>query len=192
MDARVLNLDSVFGRFLEAQHRHMYGPGKTVGWTEGFSCRRPVALQAGLFPEELPGAGGEDGEFVDRLQRATPRGVFDRSIIVEHITPSTWAGFWAQWEGRGVAVPFLRHLVHGLPWPRVVAERLAASLWSLLLALLIVPVAARALALAHHSAHGWRDVPSFLVLHLALVAAHRLGEWKGLLRLSRCGTAHAG
>ena len=192
VDARVLNLESVFGRFLEAQHRHMYGPGKAVGWTEGFSCRRSLALDVGLFPAQLPGAGGEDGEFVARLERATARGVVDRTIVVEHVTPSTWTDFWQQWEGRGVSVPFLRHLVHGAPWPRVVADRAAASLWSLLVMLLIAPVAGRALALAGHSARGWRDAPAFLLLHVVLVLAHRVGEWKGVRRLSRRRTVHAG
>jgi glycosyltransferase involved in cell wall biosynthesis len=191
VDARALNLESVFGRFLEAQHRLMYGPGKAVGWTEGFSCRRSLALDVGLFPEQLPGAGGEDGEFVARLKRAAAHSVFDRSIVVEHVTPSTWTDFWRQWEGRGVSVPILRHLVHGAPWPRVVAERMAASLWSLLLMLLIVPVVGRAIALTRHSARGWRDVPGFLVLRGALVTAHRIGEWKGLIRLSHRRAADA-
>src|SRR5207249_1879402 len=36
VEAQVVNTDSVFGRFLEAQHQHFYGGDNAVGWTEGF------------------------------------------------------------------------------------------------------------------------------------------------------------
>lgn len=192
VDARVVNIDSVFGRFLEAQHLYMYGGDTAIGWTEGFSCRRALAIDAGLFAEALPGAGGEDGEFVERLRRATARGVVDRSILVEHVTPATWPEFWRQWEGRGISVPFLRHLVHHVPLWRVVGERAAASLWSLVTMALIVPVVGRAIALGRYSARSWKDVPAFLVLYVVRVLAHRVGEWKGLAQLRRRVDRHAG
>jgi glycosyltransferase involved in cell wall biosynthesis len=64
VESSVINTDCVYGRFLQAQHQHLHGATPQLGWTEGFSCRRPLALQAGLFADALPGAGGEDGEFV--------------------------------------------------------------------------------------------------------------------------------
>lgn len=191
VDSEVINTDSVYGRFLQAQHEHFYGSDKPVGWTEGFSCRRALALQAGLFAEVMPGAGGEDGEFVERLARLTSRGVTDKTIVVPHITPSTMGDFWRQWQSRGVAVSFLRHRVHHVPWPMVIMERVAAGLWSLLLGLLAVPAVSRAVVLAGRSERRWSDVPSFVALSILQQLAHRVGEWKGMLRLYAGHTADA-
>ena len=183
VESDVINTDSVYGRFLQAQHEHFFGSDKPVGWTEGFSCRRSLALQAGLFAEVLPGAGGEDGEFVERLSALTSRGVTDKTIVVPHVTPSTMADFWRQWHGRGVAVPFLRHRVDHLSWPMLITERIAAGLWSLLLGLLGVPVISRAIALARRSKRRWSDVLLFVALSILQQLAHRAGEWQGMLRL---------
>lgn len=183
VESEVSNTDSVYGRFLQAQHEHFWGSDKPVSWTEGFSCRRALALQAGLFAEALPGAGGEDGEFLQRLSALTSRGVTDKTIVVSHVTPSTMGDFWHQWHSRGVSVPFLRHRVHHLSWPMLIAERIAAGVWSLLLGLLGVPVVSRAVALARRSKRRWSDVPSFVALGVLQQLAHRAGEWQGVLRL---------
>lgn len=183
VESAVINTDSVYGRFLEAQHQHLHGSTPQLGWTEGFSCRRALALQAGLFAEALPGAGGEDGEFVERLSALTHRGVTDRTIVVPHIVPATMIDFWRQWTSRGVAVPFLRHHVHHLAWPRLIAERIAASTWSLLLGLLAVPALVRGIKLARRSRRRCADLPSFVALTVLQQCAHRTGEWRGVLRL---------
>ena len=185
VEAQVINTESVFGRFQEAQHRYFYGGDNAVGWTEGFSCRRALALRVGLFSEELPGAGGEDGEFVQRLDRETKKGVIDKSIIVRHITPSTLRDFWLQWQGRGISVPFLRRRVHHVGWTFLIAERAAAGLWSLVLGLAVLPAIGRAVALAPHSERRWSDLTVFVGLTILQVVAHRVGEWKGLFRLCR-------
>ena len=190
VESSVINTDTVFGRFLEAQHQHLHGATPQLGWTEGFSCRRALALQAGLFPEALPGAGGEDGEFLRRLSALTSRGITDRTIVVPHVVPSTMADFWHQWTSRGVAVPFLRHHVHLLTWLRLIAERVAAACWSLLLGLLVFPVIIRAISLTRRS-HRWSDFPSFVALSVIQQAAHRSGEWRGLRRLYLAATAPA-
>lgn len=191
VDSEVINTDSVYGRFLQAQHQHFFGSDRPVTWTEGFSCRRALALQAGLFPEVLPGAGGEDVEFVERLSRLTNRGVIDKTIVVPHVTPSSMGDFWRQWHGRGVAVPFLRYRVHHLSWPMLITERIAAGLWSLLLVLLAVPAVSRAVVLAYLSQRRWLDLPSFLALGILQTLAHRVGEWQGMLRLYLADTADA-
>ena len=191
VESEVINTDSVYGRLLQAQHEHFFGSDKTVSWTEGFSCRRALALQAGLFAEALPGAGGEDGEFLERLSALTSRGVTDKTIVVPHVTPSTMGDFWRQWHSRGVNVPFLRHRVHHLSWPMLIAERIAAGVWSLLLGLLGVPVVSRAFALARRSKRRWSDVPSFVALIILQQLAHRVGEWQGVLRLYLADTTDA-
>lgn len=189
VEAEVPNTDSVYGRFLQAQHRYFYGTDEHVGWTQAFSCRRALALEAGLFPEELP-LGAEDSEFVRRLSTRTDRRIIDRTIVVRHVTPSTMHDFWRQWRDRGASLPFLRYRIHHVRWARLLAERAAAAAWSLLFVAAIVPIVWRTLGLASLSRRRWLDVPPFLALNVVQLLAHRLGEWQGVIRLAR-SPAHA-
>jgi hypothetical protein len=182
VEAAVANTDTVYGRFFQAQHDFLYGGDQPVGWSQAFSCRRTLAIEVGLFTELVP-AVGEDGEFVERLEHASPKGVVDKTIVVRHAVPYTRREFWRQWEGRGVALPLFRSRVGRTSSLRLLAERVAGSAWTAILILTIVPVAQRAAAMARRSQARWADLPSFLVLNVLQLLARRIGEWKGMLRL---------
>jgi glycosyltransferase involved in cell wall biosynthesis len=183
VDSEVSNLDAFTGRYIHAVHRLKYGAA-SVGWSEGFSCRREAALGA-LFPEEIPGAGGEDVEFVDRLLKAGRSWKVDYSICVKHRVPDTWRGFWAQFRGRGRAVPYIEHGLRKWPLALVTAVRAMVLAKTVFTALLLVPNAMHALQLAEHSPRGQRDAPVLWVTHHAMLAAHRTGEWQTLIQLWR-------
>jgi glycosyltransferase involved in cell wall biosynthesis len=183
VEAAVPATDAACERFFQAQHHYLYGDDREVGWSQAFSCRRSLAVCAGLFAEALPVPGGEDGEFVERLSARTTKRVVDKTIIVHHVTPSTVGDFWRQWHGRGVAVPFVRRRMHHIAWPMLVAERLAAAVWSALLVVSIVPMLRRAALLTPLSARGWSDLPRFFGLSVLQLLAQRTGEWNGMLRL---------
>jgi glycosyltransferase involved in cell wall biosynthesis len=187
VEAAVATSDAAYERFFQAQHHYLYGGEREVGWSQAFSCRRPLAVRAGLFTEALPVPGGEDGEFVDRLAACTTRLVTDKTIVVHHVSPNTMGDFWRQWQGRGVAVPFLRRRVHHITWPWLIAERLAAAAWSALLVVTVVPMIRRAVLLTPLSARGWSDLPSFLGLSVLQLLAQRTGEWIGMCRLYASG-----
>ena len=178
----VANASSVYARFFYAQQQHLHDSKGAVGWSQAFSCRRPLAVQAGLFPETFP-AVGEDGEFVRRLENVSSRRVVDKSIVVSHVVPDTMSEFWKQWHGRGIGVPFFRHDTQHVSWPRLLAERTAASLWSVLLIATVLPVIWRAGAIASLSTRGWRDLPAFTALTVLQTVAHRTGEWRAIVRL---------
>ena len=154
VEAAVPTTDASYERFVQAQHHYLYGAEREVGWSQAFSCRRSLAIRAGLFPEALPVPGGEDGEFVRRLSACTMNRVTDKSIVVHHVSPSTMRDFWKQWQGRGIAVPFVRQRVHQIRWPILIVERLAAALWSALLVVTVVPMIRRAALLTPLSARG--------------------------------------
>lgn len=185
VEARVENLDDATGRFLQAEHALRYGPARRrVGWTEGFSCRRDLARTA-RFPEEIPGAGGEDVVFFWRVRAADAAWRLERSIVVTHRTPSTLREFWRQWQGRGEAVPYLERRVFDLPMGIVVARRALAALWSLTLAVTLVAPVIGAWRRASRSPRGLRDLPVFWALDHVRLAAHRSGEWRSLIRMWR-------
>ena len=183
VEAAVPTTDASYERFFQAQHHYLYGAEREVGWSQAFSCRRSLAIRAGLFPEALPVPGGEDGEFVQRLSACTMNRVTDKSIVVHHVSPSTMRDFWKQWQGRGIAVPFVRQRVHQIRWPILIVERLAAALWSALLVVTVVPMIRRAALLTPLSARGWSDLPPFFGLSILQLLAQRIGEWKGMFRL---------
>jgi glycosyltransferase involved in cell wall biosynthesis len=183
VDSEVSNLDAFTGRYIHAVHRLKYGAA-TVGWSEGFSCRRDAALAAS-FPEEIPGAGGEDVEFVDRLRAAGHTWKVDYSISVKHRVPETWAGFWAQFRGRGRAIPYIEHGLKKLPLPIVTARRAVVLAKTIVVAALVVPNVLYALRLSQVSPGGRRDAPMLWLTHHAMLAAHRQGEWESLAKLWR-------
>jgi glycosyltransferase involved in cell wall biosynthesis len=183
VESRVANLGDATGRFMHAEHLLDYGP-TSVGWSEGFSCRRDAALGA-LFPEEIPGAGGEDVEFVQRLLRGGNRWRVDYSIEVAHRVPATLVDFWRQFAGRGRAVPHIERGVRRRGIALVTTRRTLAAARSLIAAAMLLPNAVRAYRLAQRSPEGLRDVATFwLLLHLR-IAAHRIGEWQSLIEMAR-------
>lgn len=183
VEARVANLGSMFGRYSDALHLLRYGRDYH-GWTEGFSCRREAALGVG-FPEEIPGAGGEDVEFVDRLGRAGYRGQMERSISVRHVVPDTLSGFWSQYAGRGPAVPHIERRLRHKSRVVVVARRTVAAVRTIAVTATIVPQTLTAVRLARRSRCGLRDAPAFWVLHHLLFIALRCGEWQTLREMAR-------
>ncbi|MEX2226023.1 MAG: glycosyltransferase [Dehalococcoidia bacterium] len=183
VQSRVFNTDCATGRFLQATHDLEYGP-EAVGWTEGFSCRRDAASQA-RFPEELPGVGGEDVEFVERLRRARLPWRVDYDIVVSHRVPATLCAFWTQWRWRGNAIPYIDLRLRKRPIELVVARRALATMKSAAFVAAVYPMLRRALDRAAASPRGRRDLPMFWLLAHMQVAAHRAGEWEtiaGLLR----------
>ncbi len=183
VESRVQNIDVVPGRYIDALH-HLYYGETTVGWSEGFSCRREAALAA-AFPEEIPGAGGEDVEFVDRLLRAGYRWKVDYSIVVAHRVPDSLGGFWQQMHGRGRAVPYIEHALKKMPLPLVTLRRVLAWGKSLVTALLVVPNMVLAVRAARRSPRGLADVPAFWFAEHVLVVASRTGEARSLRELWR-------
>lgn len=187
VDSRVANLNCVAGRYIDAVHRANYGAAN-VGWSEGFSCRREAALAA-AFPEEIPGAGGEDVEFLERLLRLGYRWQVEYSICVAHRVPSSLAGFWEQCRGRGRSIPYCETALKRWPLPFVTARRAAAWIKTLVVAGLLVPNVVTAARLASKSPRGMRDLPAMWFAHHMLFAAHRAGEMQGLRELWRARKA---
>ncbi len=179
VEARAANMEDLFARFMQAIHDLMYkadpAEGK-VDWSEGWSCRREVALAVGGFPEEFPGASGEDAIFVNRLLGRYRR-VYDPNIAVTHYVPHTLKDFWKQRLGRGRGAAYRRFGYEKVPprlWPMLRAWA-GMLLW---LGTFVGPLW-QAARLAQASPCGWRDWPG-MVWALGLDAVgHQLGYWRG-------------
>jgi len=100
-ESRVANTEQLIPALLQAVHELEFGNRNDLVWSEGWSCRRKVLEQVGLFDESFPAAGGEDAAFGFSLVRSGFRRTQDHSIVVRHITPHTLMGLIQQMVGRG-------------------------------------------------------------------------------------------
>jgi glycosyltransferase involved in cell wall biosynthesis len=181
----VVNVQTAWCRYVRAQHIHEFGDFTRVGWTEGFSCLTEAARAVGMFCEDLPGAGGEDGDFVERLERQFGAGTIDAGVVVPHVMPEQFRPFFFQWYGRGKSIPFVERAIkkHGVI--ATIARRLAAWSMSVLLLVSIVPVARYGWKLTRHSSRGAADFLAFSGARVVQVVAHRMGEVAGLIGMLR-------
>jgi glycosyltransferase involved in cell wall biosynthesis len=185
VESRVANTAALIPRYLEALHRRTYAGADWIEWTEGFSCRRTAALEAGLFPETpLPLLAGEDGYFGTRMA-ARFRKVIDRSIVVPHVAPETVREFWHQQAGRGRANGRYYFFLEHNALPRLVARALIKTVRSGLAVGLVVPAVASCLRLRRHTPRGLRDLPGFCAVFALTEAAHTYGEWQGVRDIVR-------
>ncbi len=97
VEARVSNTEHLFARFVDAQHL-VEGQGDAYSkneWTEGYSCRKEVAIKAGLFPVlPITIKAGEDGYFGNQIKKLGFKKVVDLSICVSHVAPYKFGDFW--------------------------------------------------------------------------------------------------
>ena len=184
VESKVADASTAVSRFQQAVHELNYPGMRGVGFSQAFSCRRELAAEA-RFPEELPGCGGEDGEFFDRVKAMGSRCVQEPGIVVEHVLPTDVPSLWRQAVKRGRAAPFVDRHLRGLSLRVVIARRALSTARAVAGTVLAVPALGRAVRLARRSPEGFRDVPSFWLLHHLFLAGQKTGEWKGVLAVAR-------
>lgn len=117
----ISNSENIYARYIDLHIRLNHQSGiyrkwaQDLGffWTEGFSVLREKALQTELFPSgfAVPIEAGEDVRFVNQLRTLPCQGIFDDSIIVEHIAPSSLKEYWRIRKGRGAGTPQIRRFI---------------------------------------------------------------------------------
>ncbi len=186
VESRAANREHLFARYVQACHDLAYKSNPVQGnydWSEGWSCRREIALAVGGFPEEFPGASGEDAIFVNRLVEGGYRRVYDPAIVVTHFVPHTLNEFWKQRLGRGRGTAYRRFGYERVPprlWPMLRAWT-GALLW---LSTIVLPLW-QAARLARVSPRGWRDWPGMVWAIILDTAGHQLGYWRGYRQMAR-------
>lgn len=187
VESTVANPESVYARFIEAEHRFYYGSADEIEWTEGFSCRRAAILDIGLFPVgfPVPICAGEDGFVGQKLSAKGYRKVIDRSIVVRHTAPSSLSEYWFQQVGRGKGFSQVRVFLRGMPFSRALRRTAVKSIGVGLRILLIFPLLFKAWRLSKRSPLGRKDFPCFLFVLLIQTLAHISGEWSALFEIAR-------
>jgi glycosyltransferase involved in cell wall biosynthesis len=179
VESCVANQERLFPRFIEAEHHFLYDGQAWINWTEGFSCRRSAALAVGLFPEQIPGASGEDAVFGERLERRF-RKVIDKSIVVHHIAPATLSAYWKQRLGRGRGISFRQFFLHERSLWDLSFLAFKVTARALVDTIMIVPIVRRARHVSRCSPRGRADWLRFTWATLIERWGETLGMWMGV------------
>lgn len=175
VNSKVAN-EGLYPRYIQAQHEYMLEEHGDLEWSEGYSCRRKAALEVGGFPEEFPGASGEDAVFGDRMRERFRRAA-DFSIVVPHVAPDSLTTFWSQRRGRGRGGAYRLHAFDKKPVRWGIALRSLLGTW--LLVGVVFPALVYVLRLIQYSPRGVLDTLPFLWVRSLEMLAVQAGYWRG-------------
>jgi hypothetical protein len=183
----VENLDDLYARYVEAVavfDFYVANP-QSMEWTEGFSCRRSLAIEAGLFPTgvAVPLVAGEDKIFGENLKVLGARKVVDLSIICTHIAPASFDEYWNIRKGRGAGTPQVRRFICGWSFVRIGLVAFFRVVRTTFQAITIIPMLMICRKYAKNSKYGLRDEIPFCWAWLLEKVAFCVGEWQSLLSI---------
>jgi glycosyltransferase involved in cell wall biosynthesis len=186
--AEVANTDDLFARYVDAMAAaDESGDPSWMEWTEGFTCRREVAIKAGMFPVgfAVPICAGEDGFFGGNLKKIGARKKIDFSITVDHVAPASFTEYWQIRKGRGRGSPQIRRFLQKWPLGKIAAWAALRIVKTTVYTALVVPVVYSVWRGTRHSKYGLRDLVPFLWAWLIEQAAFHVGEWQSIFEIRR-------
>lgn len=102
---RVANRNTLYGLYRDCYRLTKYHRPNLFMWSQGFSCRKKLFEDVNGFSESYSGCGGEDWDFVSRLDYLHKNRVVDTDIVVKHTVPQGFQNvLWHMYNrGRGTA-----------------------------------------------------------------------------------------
>jgi len=188
VNSKVANTGELFARYVDAMSAaNQSGDPSWMEWTEGFSCRRELAIRAGLFPTgfPVPICAGEDGFFGANLRKLGARKKIDFSITVDHVAPGTLAEYWHIRKGRGKGSPQVRRFLQRWSMGRIASQAMLRFVKTLIYVGSVVPMVYVTWRATRHSKKGTRDLVPFLWAWLIEQAAFHVGEWESIFEIRR-------
>lgn len=185
VDAKVANPQDLFARYIDGLGRVVYRQGagcnyKNIEWTEGFSCRREAALKAGLFPTgfPVPICAGEDGWFGEGLRNFGAKKVVDLSIMVEHVAPASFRGYWHCRAEKGAGSAQVHRFLNRWPWWKILVWNTLKTLRLLVRIGTLAPGLGACLNAVRYSDRGMADLWPFFYAYAVDQVAAQVGEWQ--------------
>lgn len=183
----VENMDDLFARYVESSGiAQFYGQDpELMEWTEGFSCRRELAIRAGLFPTgyAVPICAGEDGFFGENLRKLGTRKKVDLDIVVTHVAPAPFGEYWAIRKGRGQGSPQVRRFLQKWGFLRIGLRASLRVVRTGLMTSSLLPMLLVCFRYAKVSPRGVSDTLPFCWAWLIEQIAFSVGEWQSLVRI---------
>jgi hypothetical protein len=192
--SKVKNLNSIFSRFVELDflNKHHNGFYKKLEkdlqyfWTEGFSVKKDLLIKTSLFPsnDTVPIVAGEDVRLMDDLRKYNCKGTYDDTIIVEHISPSSFKEFWHIRAGRGEGTPQVRRFIDKWSFKKIFIRANLKLIKRLFIIILIFPLVMHGYKLASHSKHN-KLIETFLMSYVYGIEqiAMTYGEFKSFFNV---------
>lgn len=182
VSSKVINDDRLFARYIDCANLLMESDPIKYGllWTEGFSCRRALAIKAGLFPAGFPVGmyAGEDGYFADHLVQCGGKSILDKNIVVRHIAPADFKEYWYFRATRGRAgSQYRRYINHWLFHKIILWNILRTSFYFIKLITFIAPLR-YCWQLATFSKRGRKDWLPLYYANVIETIAMTYGLWK--------------
>lgn len=185
--SEVENLGDLFARFIESVSRaDFYNKDpQSMQWTEGFSCRRDLAIKAGLFPTGfvVPMCAGEDWFFGENLRNIGAHKHVDLDIVCTHIAPATITDYWLTRKGRGRGSPQVRRFLEGWSYGRIMVRAALRVMRTVVMSVTLLPMALVCYRYAKESPRRKKDLLPFCWAWLLQEIAFSVGEWQSLLQL---------
>lgn len=187
--SKIENLGDLFARYVESVSLHdFYGENpKPMEWTEGFSCRRQIAINAGLFPTgyAVPLCAGEDGVFGDSLRKLGAKKIVDLGIVCTHIAPASLSEYWYIRKGRGQGSPQVRRFLQGWSFRQIGIRATLRVIRTTVMTITLIPMIWFCFRYAKKSPRGWVDILPFSWAWLIEQVAFSVGEWQSWLQIRR-------
>jgi glycosyltransferase involved in cell wall biosynthesis len=187
VNSEVANKEYLFARYVGAVgDADQSGDPSWMEWTEGFSCRREIAIKAGLFPTgfAVPICAGEDGFFGTNLKKIGARKKIDFTITVGHIAPATLIEYWHVRKGRGKGSPQIRRFLQGWSTGKIAIWAALRIVKNLILISSVLPVLWTAWRATRYSGYGTKDLFPFIYAWLIEQAAFHVGEWESIFEIA--------
>ncbi|OGT25513.1 MAG: hypothetical protein A3I77_04295 [Gammaproteobacteria bacterium RIFCSPLOWO2_02_FULL_42_14] len=184
VSSKAINDDRLFARYIDCAGLYLESDfhGNEILWTEGFSCRRELALKAGLFPAGFPVAmfAGEDGYFAENLVKAGGTTHVDLNIVVHHIAPADFKEYWYIRTTRGRATSQYRRYINRWSFKKIAFWNFLKTGFNVLkCATLFYPII-YCWKLTSFSKYGKKDWIKLLYAHVLEMIAMTYGLWKEL------------
>lgn len=187
--SEVENMGDLYARYVECIGivDHYQGDPNWMEWSEGFSCRREVAIRAGMFPVgfAVPICAGEDGFFGENLRAIGARKKIDLDVVVTHVAPAEFAEYWDIRKGRGRGSPQIRRFLQGWSWSRITLRAALRVVKTGAWAGLLLPMLVICYRAAKQSPRGQADLFPFCWAWLVEQMAFHAGEWKSITEIRR-------
>ena len=181
------NVDNVYSRFVEIQHRYAdRKPSFEPYTTQGYSVRRDAALAVGLISGGIyPVNTCRDWSLGKKLTEQGYKKVYDRSIVVPHKSPDNFPEYWHVRKTRGLMSAYQPYFMFHASPTLLCFKFVAKDVLALLHFVLIVPVVLRVIAMVRYSDRPIRDCFPLFYTYFIHILARCVGEWQGLLHILR-------
>lgn len=182
--SKVENTDELFARYVESMGivDHYKSDPQWMEWTEGFSCRREIAINAGLFPSgfAVPICAGEDGFFGENLKKSGAKKKIDLSIVVSHVAPATFDEYWSIRKGRGKGSAQIRRFLDQWSFEKMYLWALLRVFKTSVYTIFVIPMLWICTRAALTSPRGLWDVFPFCYAWFIEQSAFHVGELKSI------------